>query len=430
MPGDVAISVRGLSKAYTIAHNAERHVTLAEAALHRLRHPFQKQQKETFWALRDISFDIPRGDVVGIIGRNGAGKSTLLKVLSRITEPTAGDVDLYGRVGSLLEVGTGFHPELTGRENIFLNGHILGMRKREIATQFDAIVNFAGVEQFLDTPVKRYSSGMYVRLAFAVAAHLDCEIVVVDEVLAVGDTEFQKKCLGKMKDVADSGRTVLLVSHNMAAVTNLCTRALVMGEGKLLFDGPTDRAVAFYTARDLAAAAGGAQDLGKFRPGWARKLIRSARALDADGRERTCFPMGSDIRVEIDFEVPDGQPLRLPVMGVIMQHSTLGTVGGVNTRMTAFEPPRGQYRAGTLSCVLKRPPLLQGIYAIDVWLGDGPADLDCLSGYLRIEIDAADVYGTGRTPFHHMGSIFLEPQWHFSEAPVEKGADAVVAQCA
>ena len=197
----ISISVRGLSKSYTITHNEVKHSTLTETLLHRFRHPFAKRETETFWALQDVSFDIKRGDVVGVIGRNGAGKSTLLKILSQITEPTSGEIDLFGRVGSLLEVGTGFHPELTGRENIYLNGAILGMRRAEISKQFSAIVEFAGVEKFLDTPVKRYSSGMYVRLAFAVAAHLHPEILIVDEVLAVGDSEFQRKCLDKMKDV-------------------------------------------------------------------------------------------------------------------------------------------------------------------------------------------------------------------------------------
>src|SRR5271168_2534792 len=208
-PGDIAISVRGLSKAYKINHDDEKHITLAETILSRLKNPLRRPRFETFWALKDVNFEIQKGDIVGIIGRNGAGKSTLLKVLSRITEPTSGEVDIYGRVGSLLEVGTGFHPELTGRENVYLNGAILGMTKGEIRKQFDAIVDFAGVEKFLDTPVKRYSSGMYVRLAFGVAAHLQSEILVVDEVLAVGDAEFQRKCLGKMKDVASGGRTVL-----------------------------------------------------------------------------------------------------------------------------------------------------------------------------------------------------------------------------
>ncbi len=248
---DIAVSVRGLSKAYTIAHNAPKHTMVGEALVHRLKNPFQRVEKETFWALKDVEFDIQKGEVVGIIGRNGAGKSTLLKILSRITKPTKGQIDLYGRVGALLEVGTGFHPELTGRENIFLNGAILGMRKREIERQFDAIVDFAGVEKFLDTPVKRYSSGMYVRLAFAVAAHLNPEILIVDEVLAVGDAEFQKKCLGKMQDVAQSGRTVLFVSHNMGAVRGLCGSAIWLNGGRISRQGPTLEIVSDYLEAGL-----------------------------------------------------------------------------------------------------------------------------------------------------------------------------------
>ena len=234
---DIAVSVRGLSKSYTIAHQGERHVTLAESLLAKARRPFARVAKETFWALKNVEFDIKKGDVVGIIGRNGAGKSTLLKILSRITEPTAGTIDLYGRVGSLLEVGTGFHPELTGRENVFLNGAILGMTRAEIRKQFDAIVDFAGVEQFIDTPVKRYSSGMYVRLAFAVAAHLESEILIIDEVLAVGDAEFQKKCLGKMKDVSSLGRTVLFVSHNLSTMNSMCDSGLLLVSGEVVAAG-------------------------------------------------------------------------------------------------------------------------------------------------------------------------------------------------
>ncbi|MEO1235934.1 MAG: polysaccharide ABC transporter ATP-binding protein [Planctomycetota bacterium] len=228
-----AISVRGLTKSYTITLDEDRPTNLAEAVARRVKNPFRRAPKQTFTALRDLSFDVARGEVVGVVGRNGAGKSTLLKVLSRITEPTAGEIKLYGRVGSLLEVGTGFHPELTGHENIFLNGAILGMTRGEIRREFDAIVEFAGVERFLDTPVKRYSSGMYVRLAFAVAAHLNPEILIVDEVLAVGDAEFQKKCLGKMQDVASSGRTVMFVSHNMGVVRELCQTAMLLNQGTL-----------------------------------------------------------------------------------------------------------------------------------------------------------------------------------------------------
>ncbi|MGD9703386.1 MAG: ABC transporter ATP-binding protein [Acidimicrobiia bacterium] len=247
MSSDVAIRIEGLGKSYRIKHQ-EQHVTLAEQALDRLRHPFRRPEVETFWALKDIDLEIKRGEVLGLIGRNGAGKSTLLKVLSRITPPTTGRVDVFGRIGSLLEVGTGFHPELTGRENIYLNGSILGMRKPEIERQFDAIVDFAGVERFLDTPVKRYSSGMYVRLAFAVAAHLDTEILLVDEVLAVGDAEFQEKCLGKIEEVTVGGRTVILVSHNLDSIVRLCERGLVLHEGRVLTLDATTNAVLNYTA--------------------------------------------------------------------------------------------------------------------------------------------------------------------------------------
>ncbi|MFN3683194.1 MAG: ABC transporter ATP-binding protein [Fimbriimonadaceae bacterium] len=245
---DLAISVRGLVKEYRIAHNQERHLRVTDAAWSALKALVRRPTYETFRALDDVSFDVRKGDVVGIIGRNGAGKSTLLKVLSRITEPTQGEIRLYGRVGSLLEVGTGFHPELTGRENIYLNGAILGMRKREIDRQFDAIVDFAEVQKFLDTPVKRYSSGMYVRLAFAVAAHLNPEILIVDEVLAVGDAQFQQKCLGKMQDVSrQEGRTVLFVSHNMGVVGALCSRAVVLCDGAIAFDGSVVEGVEEYT---------------------------------------------------------------------------------------------------------------------------------------------------------------------------------------
>ncbi len=249
MSYDPAISVRGLGKESQIVHKGTQHATLAEQVLAQMKNPFKRAERESFWALKDISFDVMKGDVVGIIGKNGAGKSTLLKILSQIAEPTEGAIDLYGQVGSLLEVGTGFHPELTGRENVFLNGAILGMRRKEIQRQFDAIVDFAGVEKFLDTPVKRYSSGMYVRLAFAVAAHLNPEILIVDEVLAVGDAEFQKKCIGKMQDVSQGqGRTVLFVSHNMAAVRQLCTSAIYLKNGRIVKQGETEEVLDLYNA--------------------------------------------------------------------------------------------------------------------------------------------------------------------------------------
>jgi lipopolysaccharide transport system ATP-binding protein len=259
---DISLRVHGLGKQYRIGEHLRTYRTLREtltevvkAPLHRLRSAEEAgngEAENTIWALRDVSFDMREGQVLGIIGRNGAGKTTLLKLLSRVTEPTEGYAEVYGRVGALLEVGTGFHPELTGRENIFLNGAILGMRREEIEAKLDEIVAFAEVERFIDTPVKRYSSGMYLRLAFAVAAHLEPEILVVDEVLAVGDAEFQRKCLGKMSDVSKQGRTVLFVSHNMSAILNLTQEAIVLDGGRIVHRGPSPQAVDFYLASGLS----------------------------------------------------------------------------------------------------------------------------------------------------------------------------------
>ncbi|MBN1166556.1 MAG: ATP-binding cassette domain-containing protein [Methanospirillaceae archaeon] len=250
------ISIRNLTKSYQIGGPQEKYKRLTESITDSVLHPrkwlsSRTCTQETFFALRDVSFDVYPGEVIGIIGRNGAGKSTLLKILSGITYPTGGEIELYGRVGSLLEVGTGFHPELTGRENIYFNGSILGMTRREIEDKFDEITKFAGVEEFLDTPVKRYSSGMAVRLGFAVAAHLDPEILLVDEVLAVGDAGFQKKCLGKMGEVAKEGRTVLFVSHNMSAITTMCKRVILIDKGELLEDGTSDEVVSHYLNTSL-----------------------------------------------------------------------------------------------------------------------------------------------------------------------------------
>src|SRR4030043_54696 len=267
---DTVIKVENLGKKYVIRHQQNQRYTALRDVLtnkaislgKKLLHPFAlcsmpfaDSSREEFWALKDVSFEVKQGDRIGIIGRNGAGKTTLLKLLSRITEPTTGRITLNGRVASLLEVGTGFHPELTGRENVFLNGAILGMSKAEIKRKFDEIVDFAEIEKFLDTPVKRYSSGMYVRLAFAVAAYLESEILLVDEVLAVGDVEFQKKCLGKMEAVAKGGRTILFVSHNMAAIRGLCPRTILIDNGRLLIDSTTDDAVMHYLNQNLVEGA-------------------------------------------------------------------------------------------------------------------------------------------------------------------------------
>jgi lipopolysaccharide transport system ATP-binding protein len=262
---NIAIRVENLGKRYRIGTAPERYKTLRDTIVAGVNAPIQSlrrgssltatsKEASTIWALRDISFEVHQGQVLGIVGRNGAGKSTLLKILSRVTEPTEGSAEIHGRVGSLLEVGTGFHPELTGRENIYLNGAILGMKRLEIDHKFDEIVSFSEVEQFIDTPVKRYSSGMYLRLAFAVAAHLEPEILVVDEVLAVGDAEFQRKCMGKMSDVAQAGRTVLFVSHNMSAVLRLTEETMVLDKGHLVYRAPTPQAVDYYMASGFTGA--------------------------------------------------------------------------------------------------------------------------------------------------------------------------------
>src|SRR5690554_5593449 len=243
---DTAISVRGLSKTYRINRRSAGIDRITDAIIDKVRHPFRRKQFDEFEAIRDVTLDVPWGEALGIVGRNGAGKSTLLKMLTRITAPTAGVIDLGGRVGSLLEVGTGFHPELTGRENIYLNGALLGMSRKEIKRRFDEIVDFSGVEKFLDTPVKRYSSGMYVRLAFSVAAHLETEILAIDEVLSVGDAEFQAKSLAKMRDVARDGRTVLYVSHQVQTVTALCSSAIYLDKGELIYHGTVDGALDTY----------------------------------------------------------------------------------------------------------------------------------------------------------------------------------------
>ena len=284
--GPVALRVEGISKCYRIGETPEKYQTLRDTIVRAATNPFRRwrrrsvaeEAERTIWALRDVSFEVRRGEVVGIIGRNGAGKSTLLKVLSRITEPTHGQAEIHGRVGSLLEVGTGFHNELTGRENVYLNGAILGMRRAEIQSKFDEIVAFAEIEKFIDTAVKHYSSGMYMRLAFAVAAFLEPEILLVDEVLAVGDLMFQKKCLGKMEDVARTGRTVLFISHNMAAVRTLCTKGIVLHEGRVVENGEVGRCVETYF-RQIGAFQSASDDLHEGGPsfGFGRVLVNGNR---------------------------------------------------------------------------------------------------------------------------------------------------------
>ena len=315
---DTAIRVDGLSKRYRIGFKEQIHDTLGGAVadfvtrparnLRRLRRMSRFSEDghdpdDVIWALRDVSFEVARGEIVGLIGRNGAGKSTLLKILSRITAPTRGRVELSGRVSALLEVGTGFHPELTGRENIYLNGSVLGMRKKEIDQKFDQIVDFSEVEKFIDTPVKRYSSGMSVRLAFAVAAHLEPEILLVDEVLAVGDVKFQEKCIGKMQDVTSGGRTVLFVSHNMGSVQKLCCRALLVHEGRILRNGPTREVIGHYLGLGAEHVGERVWDDVASAPGDETARMRAVRVLDEDGRPTTEFDVRDPVLVQMEYWV-------------------------------------------------------------------------------------------------------------------------------
>lgn len=313
---DIAIRSENLGKQYRIGSQLSRYPTLRDKLADALAAPFRRVGKllrgeatgaaeldETIWALRDVSIEIRQGEVVGIIGRNGAGKSTLLKILSRITEPTVGFVDIRGRVGSLLEVGTGFHNELTGRENVYLNGAILGMKRDEIDRKFDEIVDFAEVERFIDTPVKHYSSGMYLRLAFAVAAHLEPEILLVDEVLAVGDAAFQRKCLNKMEGVGQQGRTVLFVSHNMPAITRLCERAILLDEGRVIQDGLASQVVSTYLGSDLGTTAAREwPDLGQ-APGNEVARLRAVRVRGEDGQVTDVVDIRQPVGIEMEYEV-------------------------------------------------------------------------------------------------------------------------------
>lgn len=382
---DLAISVRGLGKSYTIAHDSsEKHATLAEMMLHRLRNPLRRRTTETFWALRDVAFDIKKGDVVGIIGRNGAGKSTLLKILSRITEPTTGEIDVYGRIGSLLEVGTGFHPELTGRENIFLNGAILGMSKAEIRKQFDAIVDFSGVVQFLDTPVKRYSSGMYVRLAFAVAAHLESETLIVDEVLAVGDAEFQNKCMGKMRDVATGGRTVIFVSHNMQAVQSLCNRGVLLSQGRVAAVGDAATVTSTYLQQ---------ADL---HPGHVWRRENRPTDQDAFFERIECQLSGTQPNLTLDVDMTITSSRGHPDAFIAIDISdSLGAV-----IMQALPTLNGfihaESRTAAVRVQVDLPPLVPGTYSLSLWMG--PHNNETLDSVVNcVKFDVSESPTPGRT---------------------------------
>jgi lipopolysaccharide transport system ATP-binding protein len=391
------IAVENLGKRYHLAHQ-RRADTLRDTLAQKVRGLFgsgASTEAEEFWALRDVSFEVKQGDVVGIIGRNGAGKSTLLKVLSRITEPTTGRAVIRGRIASLLEVGTGFHPELSGRENIFLNGAILGMTRAEIARKFDEIVAFAEVERFLDTQVKHYSSGMYVRLAFAVAAHLEPEILIVDEVLAVGDAQFQKKCLGKMGEVArDSGRTVLFVSHNTAALQAICRTGLWLQQGRVVQHGPIGECLSAYLASGNESAA--------FTPANAAKPHITSVALD-----RAALATGR-LRISVGFKSPF--PLGCPVVGITL-HSRHGQpLAGCNGRMMGvrWRPPA--LSEGVITAEINPLPLHSDTYRASIYLGDAVQDYDQKLDALEFDFISPHFYPES-PPLHVIGQLDLPWQW-------------------
>jgi lipopolysaccharide transport system ATP-binding protein len=366
----------------------------------------QKANSEYVWALRDINFEINRGDIVGIIGRNGAGKSTLLKILSRTTAPTIGQVKIKGRVTSLLEVGTGFHPELSGRDNIFLNGAILGMTKHEIKSKFDEIVDFSGVERYIDTPVKRYSSGMYVRLAFAVAAHLEPEILIVDEVLAVGDAEFQKKCLGKMKDVSvNDGRTILFVSHNMAAIKQLCTSGIVLKNGNLVKKGDLDMVLTEYLHEKDEKAKLKIVDVPRTQ---GNHLLRftDIRFRDNKANDRTDFAIGESLEITIEYEAtPEFYLCKNSRIDIGINDIFENRVAWMSTAIYQDKIKEGR---SSISFFIDKILVNQGSYTVTLFCETNMGVADWVQNASRINIHYDDFYGTGRNIPERQGYIVTE----------------------
>ncbi|HOP47873.1 MAG TPA: ABC transporter ATP-binding protein [Desulfobacteraceae bacterium] len=421
------IKVENLSKRYRIGTKERGYKTFREAIIDgitapvrnfrrlskltkfRANQPDNSDSSDIIWALKDVSFEVKQGEVIGIIGRNGAGKSTLLKILSRITEPTSGEVKLYGRVSSLLEVGTGFHPELTGRENIYLNGAILGMRKTEIDGKFDEIVDFAEIEKFIDTPVKRYSSGMYVRLAFAVAAHLEPEILLVDEVLAVGDAAFQKKCLGKMGSVAEQGRTVLFVSHNMAAILSLCNKAYMMDNGCITYNGTAGDAVAYYmknTSSKIAIPLNERTD----REG--NGSVRLTSIFVSNRAGNSSISCGDCLRIKIGYTALE--KLSRTSFSVRIYDQFNQPIIFLNNELTG-ELPDTLSASGFVTCITNPINITPGLYIVNlsVWVGGERADR--VQHAYEFNVEADDFYGTGKWISRQESLCLLKQEWRVEE---------------
>lgn len=414
---DIAIKVDNLGKRYCIGQREPYStfrdaIAVAAKASLRVFKSFNNgnRSSEYFWALKDVSFNVPQGEVVGIIGRNGAGKSTLLKILSRITTPTEGTIEYNGRIGSLLEVGTGFHPELTGYENIFLSGSILGMKKREIEDKLEEIVKFAEIGKFLDTPAKRYSSGMYVRLAFAVAAHLEPDILLVDEVLAVGDAAFQKKCLGKLKYVSNEGRTVLFVSHNMAAISSLCSNAIILKEGKIDFPlGNVDEAIQRYLTQVINISKTKLSER-KDRKGAGKIRITDFAIFDKNGCPQEFLVSGQSIEFRISYKCIDSEQPR-NVVAAISITSHAGPFITLLTNQVAAEPFDKIDSSGFISCIIERLPLAPGGYTLNLTINQNEIMQDWIQEAVILNVESGDFYGTGKIPPPTHAGVFFEQKW-------------------
>ena len=417
---DTAIRSENLSKRYRITLVRQRYQTLRDEIVDSVRSLLRRngrahQEEEAFWALRDVSFEVKHGEVVAIIGRNGAGKSTLLKVLSRITEPTQGRATIHGRVGSLLEVGTGFHAELSGRENIYLNGAMLGMKKAEIHRKFDEIVAFSGVENFIDMPVKRYSSGMYVRLAFAVAAHLEPEILIVDEVLAVGDAAFQKKCLGKMDDMARQGRTILLVSHNMVSVQSLCTRAIVLRQGTIGFDGKPEQAIAEYLASVDQLQSQPLESRSNRVGGEAFRFVDVQFLNPQTLTPSDVLVSGQPVLIRIHFMNKTTRILK--DVSCSISFFTTGGVHLCGCRSRAVGATIDvRPSSGSTDCLIPRWPLSGGRYSYHLTAEQGGnTGLDWIPDAGTIQVESGDYFGTGFLPSNGRQGVFVDYSWRGPE---------------
>jgi lipopolysaccharide transport system ATP-binding protein len=418
MNRDLAIEVKGLGKRFEIGATRGGYQLLTENITQRVKALGRRPPSREFWALREIDFEVKRGETFGIIGHNGAGKSTLLKILSRVTPPTEGRARLVGRVGALLEVGTGFHPELTGRENIFLNGAILNMKRREIAAKFDEIVEFADIGPFLDTPVKRYSSGMQMRLAFSVAAHLEPEILVIDEVLSVGDAAFQQKCLGRMETVAGEGRTVVFISHNLASVRGLCDRAMMLSGGRIMATGPASKVVDSYAGDILSESSRSLRER-ENRVGDGRLRYTDIR-LEREGEVIDSPASGGDFDIVSSFETADGQPLSSVNFGVtITIHGEQQPLLNLYSE-TAGAPfhevsPRGEVR-----CHIERCPLPAGQYAVGVWSDVNQQMCDAVPRAADLTVAGGDFYGSGREQLGPR-TVLVEHDWSVADLPADDG---------